>query len=208
MPRVTLVSAPDQHPEAADPEVRKNLGELFSYLFPDGKSGVLHAGYGILAHSPRLALGIAKMSDCILGDLEWTRRRDLRELAVQALNLHYRCDFSFHAHLSLAQLSGISAEQQAALPYWQTSRLFDDEQRLVIEYTLACVTGDVSAELFARVVEKYGEKGAVEFTVTVGWWSLWAMLLNAVQPDFEPDRAQPLPKDSRELESFKAPKPE
>ena len=205
MARVTPVSAPEGYPGAPDTETQKNLTDLFTYLFPDGNIGAPHAGYGILAHSPKLALSIAKMSDCILGDIEWTQRRDLRELSVQTLNLHFHCDFSFHAHLPLAQLSGISLEQQAALPYWRTSHLFDEEQRLVIEYTMACVAGDVPADLFARVVERYGEKGAVEFTVTVGWWSLWAMLLNAVRPDFKPDRAQPLPKDSRELESFTSP---
>jgi len=35
----------------------------------------------------------------------------------------------------------------------------------IIEYTLACVSGDVPEELFARVVAQYGEKGAVEFTI-------------------------------------------
>lgn len=116
------------------------------------------------------------MSDCVLGEIGWTQRRDLRELSVQVLNGHYACDFSFLAHLGYAELSGISLEQQAAIPLWRSSRLFD-EQRLVIEYTLACVAGDVPGELFERVKTRFGEAGAVEFTVTVGWWSLWAMLL-------------------------------
>ncbi len=202
MARVTCVFSPDDYPGNTDDGIRRDLEALFGYLFPNGERGEPHAGYAILAQSPKLALGIARMSDTVLGDLEWTQRRNLRELSVQALNLHYRCDFSFHAHLSLASLSGISAEQQAALPYWRTSYLFDDEQRLVIEYTLACVTGDVPEDLFARVVDHFGERGAVEFTVTVGWWSLWAMLLNATRPEFMAERAQPLPKDGAELDPW------
>ena len=142
------------------------------------------------------------MSDRVIGELGWAQRRDLRELATQTLNLHYKCDFSFQSHLGLAQLAGITLEMQTAIPYWRTSSLFDDEKRLVIEYTLACVSGDVPEELFARTVARFGEKGAVEFTVTVGWWSLWAMLLNATRPEFRPGRSQPLPKDGRELEAF------
>ena len=203
MARVKCVFDVADHPDSANEEARKDLADLFEHLFPGGGKGRAHAGYAILAHSPKLALNVARMTDCVLGEIGWTQRRDLRELAVQTLNLHYKCDFSFHAHLSLAQLSGISLEQQAALPYWRTSQLFNDEQKLVIEYTLACVAGDVPEDLFVKVVEKYGEKGAVEFTVTVGWWSLWAMLLNATRPAFQSENAQPLPKDSSELERYK-----
>ena len=38
-------------------------------------------------------------------------------------------------------------------------------------------------ELFARVVERFGEKGAVEFTTVVAFWSFWALFLNATRPD-------------------------
>ena len=202
MARVQYIFSPDEYPGDPDPAIKQGLAALFDHLFPGEQKGQPHAGYAVLAHSPHLALSIARMTDCVLGEIEWTQRRDLRELAVQALNLHYRCDFSFQAHLQLAQLSGITLEQQAAIPYWRTSELFDDEQRLVIAYTLATVSGDVPAELFQQVVDRYGQKGAVEFTVTVAWWALWAMLLNATRPEFSPERSQPLPKDSRELDSY------
>lgn len=203
MARVTPIFRPEDHPESGDTATQADLAALWEHLFPGDPQGEPHAGYAILAQSPKLALGIARMADCILGEIGWTQRRDLRELSVQALNHHYRCDFSFQAHLTYAQLAGISLEQQAAIPYWKTSELFDDEQRLVIEYTFACLGGDVPAELFARVAEHFGEKGAVEFTTTVGWWALWAMLLNATRPAFSADRSQPLPKDARELTSFR-----
>ena len=202
MARVQSVFRPDDYPGAPDEATRKDLAALWEHLFPDGRRGEPHAGYAILAQSPRLALHIARMSDCILNEIGWTQRRDLRELAVQALNYHYKCDFSFRAHLKLAELSGISLEQQAAMPYWRSSGLFTGEQKLVIEFTLACVSGDVPGELFARAVAQFGEKGAIEFTVTVGWWSLWAMLLNATGPEFSAERSQPLPKDARELAAF------
>lgn len=202
MARVKYVFRPSDYPGVPDAETQQQLADLFEHFFPGGGEGEPHAGYAILAHNPRLALSIAKLADCILGELSWTERRDLRELSVQALNYHYKCDFSFQAHFTYAQLSGITLEQQAAIPYWRTSSLFNDEQRLVIEYTLACISGDVPEDLFAKVKSQYGEKGAVEFTVTIGWWSLWAMLLNATRPEFSAARSQPLPKDAGELEQF------
>ena len=55
----------------------------------------------------------------------------------------------------------------------------------MIEYTRAVVSGDVPAALVARVVQRYGEAGAVEFTTAIGWWSFWAMFLNAARPQFD-----------------------
>jgi alkylhydroperoxidase family enzyme len=201
MSRVKLIFKPSDYPHP-DEATRQDLAELFEHLSPGEPKTEPHAGYALLAQSPRLALGIARLGDYVVRDMPWSQRRDLRELAVQALNLHYKCDFSFHAHLTYAQVSGISLEQQAAIPYWRTSHLFDDEQRLVIEYSFAVATGDVPGELFARVAEKYGERGAVEFTAVVAWWAFWAMILNAVRPAFSFERAKPLPKDSRELTGY------
>lgn len=206
MARVTEVFRPEQFPGEPDAATRADLAALWHHLFPGtGGEGEPHAGYAVLANSPKTALAVARMTDFVIGELPWAQRRDLRELAVQALNRHFQCEFSWEAHLDLAQLAGISREQQQALADWRTSALFDDEQRLVIEYTLACVAGQVPEALFARVVDQYGEAGAVEFTVTVGWWSLWAMLLNATRPEFRRDRARPLPKDGQELEAWRPP---
>jgi len=62
------------------------------------------------------------------------------------------------------------------------TRLFDEEQRLVIEYTFAVAAGDVADELFDRVVRKYGETQTIEFTATIAHWSFWAIFLNATRP--------------------------
>jgi len=64
------------------------------------------------------------------------------------------------------------------------------------------VSGDVPEELFAQVAARYGEAGAIECTVAIGWWSLWAMLLNTTRPAFRTERSQPLPKDSMDLTKF------
>ena len=75
-----------------------------------------------------------------------------------------------------------SAELLADLPHWRTSPHFDAEQRLVAEYALAVVAGDVPEPLFAQIVAAYGEKGAIECTTVAGLWAFWAMLLNATRP--------------------------
>ena len=182
MARVTLINKPAAYPGTPDEATTADLAALFASLFPgnpDPEINQYHAGIALAAHSPKLALNLAKLSGLIAGELGWCQRKDLRELAIQALNLHYKSDYSFRSRMPTATACGVSLEQQAALPYWRTSALFDDEQRLTIEYAGAVVSGDVPEELFAQVVAQWGEQGAVECTALIGFWAFWAMFLNA-----------------------------
>lgn len=185
MARVTPIYRPEDYPGEPDAATRAGLADLFAHLRPGDPNPEIdrgHAGVAIAAQNPTLALHMAKMSAFIALELEWCQRRDLLELAIQTTHWHYKCDFSFEARLPYLERLGLNPHLLAALPYWRTSSLFDDEQRLVVEHTLAALSGDVPEELFARVVERFGEKGAVEFTTTVGWFALWAMLINATRP--------------------------
>ena len=186
MARVTAVHRPSDYPGSPDDATRQDLAELFSHLFPgkpDPEIDQSHAGVAIAALNPRLALNLSKMSAFIALDLPWCQRRDLRELAIQAVNVHFGCDYSFRARIPNAEAAGIGAAQQAALRDWQTSELFDNEQKLVVEYAHAVADGKVPDDLFARIVSRYGEKGAVELTTVIAFWSFWAMFLNAMRPD-------------------------
>lgn len=186
--RVKGVFKPGDYPGAPDASTKKEVAELFDYLCPGSDNPQIdlnHAGIAITAQNPMLALSLAKLSRFIAVETAWCQRHDLRELAIQTLNLHFKSDFSFQARLPNARAAGVGADLLAALPYWRTTSLFNEEQRLVIEYTNAVVSGDVPAELFQRVVDEYGEKGAIEFTTLVAFWSAWAMIINAARPEFE-----------------------
>jgi 4-carboxymuconolactone decarboxylase len=180
--RVKGMFKPGDYPADVDAATGQEIAALFDYLFPGVEHPEIddsHSGIAIAAQNPQLALKLAQLSRFIALDTAWCKRADLRELAIQTVNLHFRSDFSFRARLPNAKAAGIGADLLAALPEWRTSDLFDEEQRLVVEYTQAVVSGSVSDALFERVVAAYGEKGAVEFTTVVGFWSFWAMLLNA-----------------------------
>lgn len=159
---------------------------LFAALCPgmsDPQIDRDHAGLAIAAHQPRLALLLSQLSRFLALDTGWGQRADLRELAIQTVNLHFGCGYGFAARMRPADAAWLSAEMLAALPFWRHSPLFDAEQRLVIEYAHAVASGDVPAPLFARIRDAYGERGAVECTSIIALWSFWAMMLNAMGPD-------------------------
>lgn len=187
MSRITPVFKPSDYPGTPDDQTGRDLAELFGTLFPDTTDPEIdkpHTGMAIAAQSPKFALNLSKLTSGVVLDLPWCERRDLMELAIQAVNLHFGCDFSFETRMSHAEATGIGMERLAALPLWRTSSLFDDEQRLVIEYANAVVTGDVPDELLSRTKQLFGERGTVELTAVIGTFSLWAMLINVARPRF------------------------
>lgn len=183
MARIKAVHRPGDY--AGDPA---DVDALFATLFPGVESPAFdanHDGMAIAALNPKLALTLAQASRFMALDLGWCQRADLRELAILTVNTHYRSAYSLHSRVATVRACGISDAQTAALSHWHDSPLFDDAQRLVIEYSLAVVSGDVPAALFDRVKTQFGETGAVECTAVIGFWSFWAMFLNATRPEVE-----------------------
>lgn len=66
---------------------------------------------------------------------------------------------------------GISDEKLLALLDWESSPLFDETERLVLEYAdaITITDRDVSDELFARVRARFDEDAIVELTEVVAW---------------------------------------
>jgi hypothetical protein len=158
------------------------VAELFAALFPGNPApefNAAHTAMAVLAQSPKIALPAAKLSGAVILESAWGQRANVRELAFQTLGLHFGDKLSTEARQPVAKAAGLTGEHLAAIPDWRASDLFDDEQRLVIEYTQAVVTGRVPAELFARVVARYGEQEAVECTSAIAFWSFWAMIVGA-----------------------------
>jgi alkylhydroperoxidase family enzyme len=66
---------------------------------------------------------------------------------------------------------GISDEKLLALVDWEGSPLFDETERLVLEYADSItITGrDVSDDLFARLRARFDADAIVELTEIVAW---------------------------------------
>ena len=66
---------------------------------------------------------------------------------------------------------GISEEKLLALLDWEASPLFDETERLVLEYADSMtITGrDVSDDLFDRLRQRFDDDAIVELTEIVAW---------------------------------------
>lgn len=203
MARANLVFCTNDFSDDSTPSEREQLDAFFERMRPIFGSDRIPdaaAGFAIIARIPKLANLITGLNEFMARECPWTSQRaDLRELSIQTLNLHFQCDFNYQSHLAKAEnLYNLPVELQAAIPLWKVTNIFSDEQRLVIEYTLASIQGSVTDELFARVTNQFGEQGAVEFTAGIAWWSFWAILVGAIGPQHDfgygnPKGDQPAP---------------
>jgi alkylhydroperoxidase family enzyme len=66
---------------------------------------------------------------------------------------------------------GISDEKLLALLDWESSPLFDETERLVLEYadSITITDRDVSDALFARLRDCFDDDAIVELTEIVAW---------------------------------------
>jgi alkylhydroperoxidase family enzyme len=179
--RVGLIRRPGDHPRPAEHEAE---AAFFTALFPGKSEPEIddnHLALAALAQNPALAQMAARMSGFLLLETGWGQRAMVRELVLQVVNRSLGCDYGAETRLTAARAAGLSDERLAALARGDDSP-FDDEQRLIIAYARACLSGPVPTELFAQIVGRYGEQQAVECTAVIGFWTFWAIVTNATLP--------------------------
>jgi alkylhydroperoxidase family enzyme len=70
---------------------------------------------------------------------------------------------------------------------WQTSSLFDEQERIVLRYTDE-ITRDnsVSDQTFSKLRESFSEHDIVELTLVIGYFIMLCRILVALRLELEP----------------------
>jgi hypothetical protein len=185
---VTRIPAPSR--EAIGPD------ELADYDGVMARQARLWAGahtssneyFGALLNSPPLAAGLVELGrKAREGQLRGSYSDAEREL----VDVVFSVDFGFNAilylHIPDAIACGVRVEAIDALRSGDESAL-DASEAQIAEYCRAVASGTVTDELFARLADRLGPRGALEFTVFCGFllmtFRLW-MALGVTDPSDE-----------------------
>jgi AhpD family alkylhydroperoxidase len=118
----------------------------------------------VYAHRPRLLIGYGMLEDATarLHDVE-ERVKVLAELKAATLTC---CEYCIDIGSHIARRAGISEEQLLALPHYRDSDLFDELEKLAIDYAvgMSSTPVDVSDELFGNLRSHFDEAQLVELT--------------------------------------------
>jgi AhpD family alkylhydroperoxidase len=118
----------------------------------------------VYAHRPRLLIGYGMMEDATarLHRVD-ERLKVLAELKAATLT---RCEYCIDIGSQIARRAGITEQQLLALPHYRDSELFDELEKLVIDYAvgISSTPVDVPDELFAKLRSQFDDAQLVELT--------------------------------------------
>jgi 4-carboxymuconolactone decarboxylase len=106
----------------------------------------------------------------------------LRELAILCVGQHWKADYEWYAHAKIASAQGVSDAVIDAIGHGQTPPFDNEPDRVVHDFVRVLLReGKVPAPTYAITQALLGDKGTVELTGLVGYYSLLAMQLNVFE---------------------------
>lgn len=140
--------------------------------------------YKVLGHCPFVGLNWQRLGNSLLKGEELPPA--LRELAVLRVGHLAGSIYEVTQHTRIGLATGLSQEQVDAIPDWQNSSVFNEEQLAVLAYTDE-VERDIKVkdDTFANLRNFLSEHAVVELTVTIGYYGMVSRFLVALDVELE-----------------------
>ncbi|HVZ44005.1 MAG TPA: carboxymuconolactone decarboxylase family protein [Ramlibacter sp.] len=168
MPRISLPTLEDMTPAQ-----RAVYDKVVS-----GPRGSLRGPLRAALHNPELADRWQALGELLR--YRTTLAPRLSELAILVTARHCRSPFEWYAHRPEAQKAGVPAAViDAVLAGSRPEGLRDDEAAAYEYASQLNASNSVSASVHRQAVAQFGERGTVELTALVGYYTMVAMTLNA-----------------------------
>ncbi len=120
--------------------------------------------FSTAAYQPDVLAGMTKINDGIRNDLP----DKLRELAYFKSSQINACEYCTRYHKQAAEKAGVSAEQLKAIDNFQSSNLFDDQEKAVLAYAQQLTqNASVEAATVKKLKEFLSDKQLVSLAGTV-----------------------------------------
>ena len=164
--------------EQAAPEIR----EMFQKMEDNGFR-VLNL-FKVMAHSPKVGRNFLRLGNAIL--FKGAVPPNLREMAILRVGHINQANYEWTQHVPIALRAGVRQEQIEALPIWENSGKFNEQERAILRYTDEVAKNiRVKDDTFAGVRSFLSEEGIVELTTTIGYYGMVCRILEALQVELE-----------------------
>jgi hypothetical protein len=171
--------------------VTERQAGLFGNVFDPELGGPDVGDYwGALLNSPRMTAIAGDMGNFVrtAGERPGGYAHWERELVDQVLSADWKTNVVQGLHIGDAVSTGVRLEAIEAIRYGHEEDLTEDE-RLLVKYIRAVVSGTVDDQLFAAMQERLGARGLVEYTGFIMWLS-WIMRMMQVMRTPDPPDAE------------------
>jgi 4-carboxymuconolactone decarboxylase len=174
---------------------RGELDEAQRRVWDDVVAGPRHAvppPAHVWLNSPGLADHAHKLGAHVRFGTDFSPR--LTEIAILVTARYWTAQFEWQAHARLARQAGLAEEVIAAIAERRTPVFTDPDEQLVYDFCSTFYRNHgVDAGLFEKVKQRFGERGLVDLTGLIGYYSFVSVTLNVFEVPVPPG-AQLLPR--------------
>jgi 4-carboxymuconolactone decarboxylase len=154
-----------------------------------GVRGRLVGPLRAVIHSPDLARRWSRLGEYLRFSTILPKK--LSELAIIVTGRRWNSQVEFHIHAEAARAAGLDPAAVEAIRLGEPPVLGDDAEAEVYEFARQLQqAGAVEPALHAAVTARWGERGVVELTGVIGYYTMVSMTLNAHEIPL-PDGASP-----------------
>ena len=178
---------PELTPETMTPEQRKVAEAIQS-----GPRGAgLRGPFNALLRAPDLADLVQRVGAYVR--FSSSLPAALNELAIIIAGRHWGAQYEFYAHRKLAIAAGLSPAMCDAVAEFRRPADMSADEAAVYDFASALVgTGEVSDAQYEAVRSRWGERGVMDLTGAIGYYSLVSMVLNVAGVPLPPGETPPL----------------
>jgi uncharacterized peroxidase-related enzyme len=147
--------------EQAGPDAQETFSKLAA------RAGKVPNIFAAMAHRPAALNAFLPLYAAVIN--QGTVEAKYKELAYLRVSLVNGCEYCSRAHMASSKPAGVTAEQIAALPFYNSSPLFDEKEKATILYADRVTRGATTLRA-AQVDElrKFFDDGQiVELTLTI-----------------------------------------
>ena len=159
------------------------LNEAQRRVWDDVVAGPRHAvppPAHVWLNSPGLADHAHKLGAHVRFGTDFSPR--LTEIAILVTARYWTAQFEWQAHARLARQAGLAEEVIAAIAERRTPVFTDPDEQLVYDFCHDYYDDHrVDDATYERVVKRFGERGAVDLTGLIGYYSFVSVTLNVFE---------------------------
>jgi 4-carboxymuconolactone decarboxylase len=145
-----------------------------------------------LMHSPQVMSDARAMGDYLRYNS--AMGTTLSELAILVVARNWSQDYEWFVHAPISLKQGIKPEIVAAIADGRRPEDLSEDEAIVYDFSTELQNVKrVSDATYARAQKRFGDKGVVDLTAIIGYYTLLAMELNVARYSL-PEGAKPLPR--------------
>ena len=184
MPRLPNLVDRDQIPA--------HLHEAYDRV-AEQRNGAVSGPYGVLLHSPEVAIRAASLGNFVRWNSALTARQ--RELAILTLARHLDAEVMWAGHVRLGREAGIDDEViEVIANRGELDDLADEDADIVRYVRDLASTNRVSQDAFNTLHSRLGDQGIVNLASLVGYYAFVGTILNTfeIEPPADGARLPPV----------------